>query len=160
MASHPGPSFFGDRRARPFTTLGVAAIVAAGLLGAALAQWPSRLLVWSMAYLVLVVGVGQFALGAGQASLSRVGPAPGAVWSQWLLLNLGHAGVMGGTLAGRFVVVAVATVVYALAVLWFAWQVRLAPASARRTVYRGLVLLLLLSALTGVALSWLSARAS
>ena len=145
-----------NRADKPFVVLGWAAIVVAGVLGAAMASWPSRLLVWAMAYLILVVGVGQYALGVGQARLGKRPPAAVTLWGQWLLLNAGHAGVMGGTLFGRFAVVSVATVPYVLALLWFALRVHPQDGGRPLLAYRALLLLLLRSALTGVWLSSLS----
>ncbi|MCK9516352.1 MAG: hypothetical protein M0Q87_09970 [Ottowia sp.] len=142
------------KTAEPFAALGVAAIIAAGVLGAALARRHSQQLVWAMSYLILVVGVGQYVLGAGQARLRPQTPTRGTVWGQWFLLNAGHAGVMVGTLCVKFALVAAATVPYGLAMLWFAWSVRGARKSALLVGYHALVLLLLLSSLVGLRLMW------
>lgn len=147
-----------NHAARPFTVVGVAAIVVAGVVGAALARRHSQQLVWAMAYLNLVVGVGQYALGAGQARLAARLPTRGTVWAQWGLLNIGHAGVIGGTLYRSFACVAVATVPYVVALLWFAWRVRPGRGSAALLGYRALIVLLLLGSLTGAWLMWLISR--
>lgn len=147
-----------DQAERPFAWVGIAAIVVAGVVGAAMARRHSQQLVWAMAYLNLVVGLGQWALGAGQLRLVERPPARTTVWAQWLLLNVGHAGVIAGTLFRSFAVVAVATVPYLLAMAWFAWRVRAGRAGTLLLGYRVLVALLSLSALTGVGLMWLISR--
>ncbi|TAL95934.1 MAG: hypothetical protein EPN69_05000 [Rhodanobacter sp.] len=70
--------------ALPFLVVCALAIVGGGALAAAMAHAPSRKLMWAVAYLVLVVGVTQAALGVGQAlpqpgSLS-LSPARGLPW--------------------------------------------------------------------------------
>lgn len=143
---------------RPFAVVGVAAVIVSGVVGAALARFPSQQLVWAMAYLNLVVGVGQYALGAGQVRLGQRQPNRGTVWAQWALLNTGHAGIMGGTLSRSFAVVAAATLPYLLAMAWFALRVRPRDRSAALLGYRALIALLSLSSLTGVWLMWLISR--
>lgn len=145
-----------NRAALPFTALGVAAIVASGLSAAAIAHRPTQPLVWMVAYLTLVVGVGQYVLGLGQARLGDKAPSRVTVWSQWLLLNAGHAGVIAGSLLRNVEVVAVATVPYVLALAWFGMRVRRQAGGRLILGYRAIALLLLASSLVGVGLSaWL-----
>src|SRR5664280_2796146 len=56
--------------ALPFAAVGAACIVAGGLVAAVSAPAPSEHASWAAAYLVLVVGVAQAALGVGQALLA------------------------------------------------------------------------------------------
>ncbi|HEV7123359.1 MAG TPA: hypothetical protein VGN24_08030 [Rhodanobacter sp.] len=74
------------------------AIMGGGLLAAAMAHAPSRKLMWTVAYLVLVVGATGAALGVGQALLPKRAPPVSTRLAEWVLFNLGYAGVIGGTL--------------------------------------------------------------
>lgn len=135
---------------------GALAVIAGGATAAAIAYHPTRHLVWMVAYLVLVVGVMQGVLGAGQAWLAGRPPAGRTVWGQWLLFNLGNAGVIGGTLCNRTGVVAAGTVLFAAAIAGF-----FAGASRSRlrgwgVAYRVLLGLVFLSACTGVVISAVS----
>ncbi|MEB3022742.1 hypothetical protein [[Mycobacterium] crassicus] len=68
-----------DRRAafKPFAVAGVGAIVAGGVLASAIAApAPTRHGVWAVAYLVLVLGVGQLVIGAGLTLLAAEPPTP------------------------------------------------------------------------------------
>lgn len=139
----------------PFIPTGWAAIVAAGLVAAAIARAPTHDLVWMVAYLVLVPGAAQVAIGHGLRALPDHPPAPGAAWGQWALLNLGHAGIIAGTLSRSFALVAGATGVYWIAMLWLGLQVRPAARTCGLLWYRALIALLVLAALIGVILAGL-----
>lgn len=137
----------------PFTVLSWLAIVAAGLVGAAIASHPTKYLVWMIAYLVLVVGASQHALGIGLVRFAAQPPQPKSVWSQWVLLNVGHAGVIAGTLAGLFPLVAAATVPYFIAVVWLALDARPKEPKSGLVGYRLMIAVLLVSSLIGATLS-------
>lgn len=137
----------------PFKLLGGAAIIGAGLFAAATAQHPTQPMVWMVAYLVLVVGVVQCALGAGQALLSATAPSAATVWGQWVLLNVGHAGVIAGTLSGSFGLLVAGTVLYDAAVAWLGLAVRGGQPGIRLIGYWILILAMLASSLAGLALS-------
>lgn len=88
----------------PFLVVGTACVIAGGLVSAATAPNPSEHGSWAAAYLVLVAGVAQIGLGAGQAMFGgrtsqRTVLAEIAGW------NLGNAAVLAGTLADVGVVV-------------------------------------------------------
>jgi hypothetical protein len=137
----------------PFTILSWIAIVAAGIVGAAIANHPTKYLVWMIAYLVLVVGASQHALGIGLVRFAPQPPRPGTVWTQWVLLNIGHAGVIAGTLAGLFPLVAAATVPYFVAVAWLALGARPNEPRSGLLWYRVMIAVLLISSLVGATLS-------
>jgi len=141
------------RAARPFAWLGVAAIIAGGLVAAAVAHRPVQQLVWMSAYLVLIVGVAQIVFGAGQAWLSDHVPSPGWVAVEWLVLNLGNAGVIAGTLGGSFGLVAAGTVLFALGIALFLSGTRGAGRAGWLLGYRILLGLVFLSSLVGLGLS-------
>jgi len=85
---------------RMFGLFGAVAIVMGGLLAAGSAPARSEVGAWAAAYLVLVGGVAQIAVGAGQALLARrplrrvVGDAQIVLW------NGGTVAVITGTVAG------------------------------------------------------------
>ncbi|MGS1116753.1 hypothetical protein [Castellaniella sp. UC4442_H9] len=137
----------------PFKVLGALAIIAAGLIAAAIAYHPTKPIVWMVAYLVLVVGVVQYVLGAAQASLSARELPPAMIWGQWVLLNLGHAGVIAGTLATSLTLLLGGTVLYDLAMIWMGLSVRNGKSGLGRIGYWLLVLAMLGSSFTGVMLT-------
>jgi hypothetical protein len=137
----------------PFIVLSWLAIVAAGLVGAAIADHPTKYLVWMIAYLVLVVGASQHAIGFGVVRYAAKPPQPKTVWTQWVLLNIGHAGVIAGTLAGLFPLVAAATVPYFVAVAWLGLCARPKAPQAGLIWYRVMIVVLLASSIVGTVLS-------
>ncbi len=146
----------GNRRlvaAAPFACLAVLAIIAAGLVAAAIAYNPTEPMVWMVAYLVLVVGVMQAVFGVGQAWLAERVPARSTCWGQWSVFNLGNAGVIGGTLGNSALVVAIGTLLFAVAVAWFLVGVRRSRARGWGIAYRILLVLILVSACVGLAIS-------
>lgn len=87
------------RPALPFVLLGVACVVAGGLVSAATALSPSEHGAWAAAYLVLVGGVAQVGLALGQALLAPRPPSPAVVRAEFAAWNLGNVSVLVGTLA-------------------------------------------------------------
>lgn len=142
-----------NRASAPFLWLGGAAIVGAGLIAAAIARHPTQPMVWMVAYLVLVVGVVQCVLGAGQAHVATSIPRPATVWTRWCLFNAGSAAVIAGTLAHHFAWVVAGTVLFALAMLAFAAGFRRGRRGVARTALLVLALAMLVSSLVGVFLS-------
>ena len=86
--------------ASPFVAIGAACVVAGGLVAAAVATDPSELGAWAAAYLVLVGGVAQVALGAGLALLASRLPGRRAVAAELAAWNAGNGAVLAGTLLG------------------------------------------------------------
>lgn len=82
----------------PFLMVSALAIVGAGVLAAAMAHAPSRKLLWTVAYLVLVVGASQTVFGVGQVLLATRATSVSTRVAEWTMFNLGNAGVIGGTL--------------------------------------------------------------
>jgi hypothetical protein len=140
----------------PFAALGAAAILAGGATAAAIAHHPTEHLVWMVAYLVLVVGAMQWVFGAGQAWLAVRPPPFGVVWGQWVLFNLGSAGVIGGTLCNRTVIVAAGTLLFVAAIGWFLHGVRHSRRHGWGIAYRVLLALIFLSACVGLGISAVS----
>lgn len=142
--------------AAPFAATAIAAVVAGGATAAAIAYHPTEHLVWMVAYLVLVVGVMQGVFGAGQAWLAERPPAGLTIWGQWVLFNLGNAGVIGGTLCSRTDIVAIGTLLFVGTIAWFFMGVRRARVRGWGVAYRVLLGLVFLSACTGVVISVVS----
>ncbi|HET8588518.1 MAG TPA: hypothetical protein VFM01_02720 [Nakamurella sp.] len=87
-----------DRAWPAFLIAGAACVVAGGLLAAATAYLTTQKTAWATAYLVLVGGVAQVALGAAVGWL-RPDADRRAVWIAFAAWNLGNAGVLSGQLA-------------------------------------------------------------
>lgn len=135
----------------PFLALGTAAIVFAGLFSAATARSASYHSAWLVAYLVLVVGIAQVALGFGQWWLVSRPLRTSLVIAELIFFNIGNAGVIVGILltAPYWVDAGSAWLVVALVI--FGWAVR----SPRRRgwalwAYWMLVILLLISVVIGL----------
>lgn len=84
--------------ALPFAAVGALGIVAGGLVAAVSAPAQSEHGTWAAAYLVLVVGVAQAALGVGQALIAPRAPSQRMVLTQVIAWNVGSAAVIIGTL--------------------------------------------------------------
>ena len=138
--------------ATPFRITGIIAILVAGVVAAAIAHHPTMPLVWMVAYLVLVAGVVQYALGTAQAALMRQPLAMPVLWGLWLLLNVGQLLVVVASLQGNFMLLLAGTLLYDLAMLWFALTVRNGQSGLLRIGYWILVIVMFISSLTGVVL--------
>jgi hypothetical protein len=99
LDSHPDPA------ARLLLAVGLACVVAGGLVAAVTSPLGLDHGSWLAAYLVLVGGVGQGAMGAARLVTGR--PAGGSTrgWAQLTAWNGGNALVVAGTLAARPLVV-------------------------------------------------------
>lgn len=141
----------------PFGALGTGCAVAGGLVAAATAPAPSTHASWAAAYLVLVAGVAQVALGLGQAVLAPHVPSMRRVIAQAGVWNAGNAAVLAGTLTGVTPVVDAGGALLVLGLALLAGGVRGAvPHRERRWPRYGflvLVLLLLVSIPVGLVLA-------
>lgn len=137
-----------------FPLVGLCAIVMGGLVAAATGPTGLPGGSWVAAYLVLVAGVAQVGLGAGQALLARVAPSERRRAWQLALYNVGNIAVLGGTLIESVTVVAVGGLLLLLALALFLASVRHSAAhSWYLAVYRTLLIILGPSVLVGVGLS-------
>jgi len=80
-----------------FAVVGSVCVVTGGLLAAAVANAPSEHAVWASAYLVLVAGVAQVAIGAAQRYLRARSSARPLVVAELVGWNVGNAAVIVGT---------------------------------------------------------------
>lgn len=147
------------RSALVFVVVGIASVIAGGLVAAVTrpAGWEHGS--WVAAYLVLVTGVAQVGFGIGQAILAPNVPTRRQVRIECGLWNLGSAGVIVGTLVTQPVIVSVGSVLLLGALALFALATRgEAPGDPRALMgYRLLLLLLLVSVPVGIVLSWIRA---
>ena len=143
------------RRVVPLLAAGAAGIVGGGIAAAVTGPTDWQRGSWVAAYLVLVVGVGQIVLGAGQGYLAVAAPPRRAVTVEWLLYNASAVLVIVGTLTHHPLVVAAGSVVLLAALVMFAIAV---PLSAERhrlgaLLYRAVLVILIVSTPVGVILS-------
>jgi len=147
-----------NRPALLFAVIGLACVVAGGLVAAVTAHAPTQHASWAAAYLVLVAGVAQVGLGAGVAALAPQPPTP-RVWAASLLgWNAGNAAVIAGTVGEVVALVDVGGVLLVLALVLMIWTVR-GAATGRRWLlwgFRVLVVVLLVSIPIGLVLAQLS----
>ena len=139
--------------ARPYLIIAAVAIIGAGVLAAAIAHAPTQPGVWLVAYLVLVCGVAQAALGATQAWLPARTPSTRFCAVQFALFNAGNIGVMAGTLCASWLTVLVGTLLFAAALAMFLYSSRSLGGGWPARVYQLLLAALLIGALTGLILS-------
>lgn len=141
------------RPALPFAVTGTAYVIAGGLVAAATAPTPSEHASWAAAYLVLVAGVTQVALGVGQSLLAT--PSRHAVVGEFVAWNVGNVAVLAGTMAGVTPAVDVGGILLVVAlVLWISAVRGVRPASGWGLhLYRLLVGLMLVSIPIGLLLA-------
>jgi len=144
------------RGAVPFLVIGSSSIVAGGLVAAVTRPTGFDLGPWVAAFLVLVVGVAQIALGAGQAWLADQRPRPVTTRRELIAWNLGILATLVGSLQGAPVVTSAGGLVTVVALAWFLGPVWASTSGPRwaRLVYRAGVAVLLVSAPIGVLLAW------
>jgi hypothetical protein len=151
-----------DRRAvfAPFAVAGAVSVFAGGLLAAAIAApAPTRHGVWAVAYLVLVSGVSQIVLGAGQALLSSKPPGAHRATVTAVAFNVGNAAVLAGVVTEHIVVFDAGSLLLDAALVLFLYAVRRgAPNGWLLFSYRLLVALLLVSIPIGMFATTVGAR--
>lgn len=113
-----------SRVALPFLIVGTAAVIFGGLFSAATARSATYHSAWLVAYLVLVVGVAQVALGLGEWWLASRPLRFSFIWGQVVLFALGNAGVILGSLSGSTFWVDVGSAFLLVAIGSFGWAVR------------------------------------
>lgn len=150
----PAPARDRAHTALPFLAIGTGCVIAGGFVAAVTAHAPTEHTSWAAAYLVLVAGAAQVALGAGQALLARHRPSARLVVGELLAWNLGNAAVIAGTVAGVTAAVDVGG-----AALVVALMLMLAATTGRRRtgwplwVFRGVVVVVLVSIPVGLVLA-------
>lgn len=143
----------------PFLLVSALAIVGGGAVAAAMAHAPSRKLMWMVAYLVLVVGVTQALLAVGQALLATRETAMPVRALEWVLFNLGNAGVIVGTMGSIWPLLLSGTLLFAAALAIFLHATRHARRGWTIYAYRALTAGLGGSAIVGLVLAAVRVRA-
>ncbi len=112
---------------------------------------------WVAAYLVLVGGVAQIALGAGQATLMLQSVRTSTATVEAVLWNVGVGATISGTLVSAPVVTTIGGFATAGALLFFLVAVRREIDRKIRLawVYQAIVAVVLLSVPIGLALAWI-----
>lgn len=151
--SVPDPRHQRLSAALPFFIVATLAIVGAGVVAATVAHAPSQPLVWMIAYLILVVGVAQAALGGAQAWLSLSPPPMAFRASQFMLFNAGNAAVIGGTLCSSWAVVLAGTLLFAMSLGMFLYSSWRSRGGWLVHAYRLLLTILFAGSMVGLALS-------
>jgi hypothetical protein len=142
--------------AAPFLVVGAASVIAGGLVAAVTRPTGFEMGSWLAAYLVLVGGVAQIALGVGQAALAQLSPPSATVRAEVVSWNLGLGATMIGSLASLPVVTSLGAVATIAALVLFLRGVRGRATEARRwrLLYGGVILVVLVSTPIGLALAW------
>ena len=145
-----------------FAAVGVACVVAGGLISAIAASSPSENSSWAVAYLVLVGGVAQVAVGVGQSRLAARRLSPSFLLAEFLTWNVGNTAVIVGQLLGyQFVVDAGGVVLASSLVLLLAGARGALPSAAweRRSLYayRLILLIVLVSIPIGLVVGHIKA---
>lgn len=146
-----------QRAALPFGAIGVASIVIGGLMAALSRPLDLDSGPWIAAYLVLVSGVAQVGLGAGQAGLAQHPPSPRVVLVEVVAWNASTASIILATLIGWPLVTSAGALSLLLALGLFVRQVPV-PSAGRRvpeTAHWALAALVALSAPVGTVLAWI-----
>lgn len=138
-----------DRRAvfGPFALAGLTAVLAGGIVAAVIAApAPTRHGTWAAAYLVLVLGLSQLALGAGQALLAAAPPTPRHTLVTAALFNLANLGVIAGVLSDRVSVLDAGSALLFVALGLFLYGVRRSDGPRWPLfAYRGVLIVLAVS---------------
>lgn len=144
-----------NRSVVPFAVIGAIGVIAGGLVSAAAAGSPSYNSSWSVAYLILVVGVAQFVLGLGQAYLAPSPPSGQLISAEIIALNLANIAVLVGTIFEWTVLVFAGSVLFIVALALFLWAVRIANSSHIGLLYgfRTIVAVLIVSAGVGLVIA-------
>ena len=143
------------RLARPFLAIGGIAIIGGGLVAAATRPLEFELGPWLAAFLVLVVGVAQITLGAGQIALVDNPPSAVVVWAEAALWNGGVAMTLIGTYREQPLITTLAAVPTIAAIILF-----VAAGSGRhrhrwlQVVHRTFAMMIAVSVPIGVRLAW------
>jgi hypothetical protein len=141
---------------RPFLLIGSLCTIAGGLVAAVTRPTGFVLGSWTAAFLVLVGGVAQIALGAGQGWLAYQPPPIRRVRAEVAFWNLGVGATIVGTLTGTPVVTTVAGCSLVVALGLFIVTTS-APRSVRGSglvIYRALAVVVLVSIPIGLGLAW------
>jgi len=149
------------RPAIPFAVIAIVSIVLGGAVSAASAPTANYTASWAVAYLVLVAGVAQLALGVAQALLTPEAPSSRMITAEVVIFNLANVAVLLGTLADQTVVVDLGGVLMIVALVLFLVTVRGARTTNRWLLYgfRFVVAVLVVTTPIGLIISAIRGQA-
>jgi hypothetical protein len=144
--------------ARPFVVVGGACVVAGGVVAAVTRPAGFELGSWLAAFLVLVGGVAQIALGGGQAWLAAQSPPSRRITLELAAWNVGAAMTIVGSLAAAPIVTTLGGIATVCALALFLATVgrhrSIAGSSTPWKLYVGLTAIVLVSTPVGLVLAW------
>lgn len=149
----PTERFVVPSAAIPFLVAAAVGVISGGLVAAVTDPLDLEHGSWAAAFLVLVVGVGQAVLGAGQVHLGAR-PDRRTVVAQMVSYDVASALVILGTLVTSPALVAVASALFLVSLVLFA-RVALVEGEAGpiRSLYLAVLVLLIVSTPVGIVLS-------
>jgi hypothetical protein len=141
----------------PFLVVGAASIVVGGIVAAVTRPSGFALGSWLAAYLVLVAGVAQIALGVGQAWLAGEAPRRADITIELVAWNSAVVATMVGTLVAAPLVTTIGGVALVVALLRFLVGVRTAGGSSNPSLvlYRFVLWMVMVSTPVGLVLAWI-----
>lgn len=157
MSNPTHPIFNRWPAVQPVLAVGTVWIIAGGLIAALSGPTDFEAGSWVAAYLVLVGGVAQVALGVGQAWISRGVPNLELIWKQIATWNLAGVAVVAGTLLESPMITTLGGAVLAAALVLYLVGVRQLGTAPTWVglVYRAVALIVLVSIPVGLTLSWI-----
>lgn len=148
-----------SRSTTPFVVIGSISIVLGGAVSAASAPSPSYTASWAVAYVVLVAGMAQLALGLGQARLAVKQPSATMIAAEVITLNVANIAVLVGTIMIWTILTDVGGGLFIIALALFVWAVRAAHAHNKWMLYGFRVVIAICIVTTPIGLVIASVRA-
>ena len=141
----------------PFLVVGAASIVVGGIVAAVTRPTGFALGSWLVAYLVLVAGVADIALGVGQAWLAGEAPRRADVTIELVTWNGAVVATIVGTVAASPLVTTIGGIALVVALLRFLAGVRTTGGSSNTSLvlYRFVLTIVLVSTPVGLVLAWI-----
>ena len=138
-------------------SVGVCLIVLGGLVAAVTGPLTLELGSWLAAYLVLVCGVAQCIFAIGHTALGTAAPPAWEAWVRFATWNLGNLLVIVGALLRLPVIADIGAVPLMVALVLTLRSTLYAQRRLPAVVYRGVLLVLIVSVPIGLALSHIKA---
>lgn len=144
-----------NRSAIPFAVIAIISIIAGGFISAVTAFSPSYTASWAVAYLILVAGVAQLALGAGQIWLAAKPPSKSLVIAEIVAFNLANIATLLGTIISSLALVYFGAVLMIISLALFLRGVWIADRKHILLLYayRAIVFILMVSAGIGLVIA-------
>ena len=144
-----------DRTTAVFFWLGTGFVILGGLVAAVTAPLSLAHGSWLAAYLVLVCGAAQCALGLAQQNLAEPAVGPSTARTQLICWNAGNAAVIAGTLTALPAIVDIGGILVVVPLVLTIRAVRNSPRRMPAMAYSAVMALLIVSIPVGLVLSYL-----